>query len=227
MNAGAMLDATRRISIDAAPSSSRFKDPSIGYHINEAAKDYARRTRCLEKTTTFATVIGQRESPAPTGFFKARNVVYDIASTRRLLLPTVNVNFDVDGSTGDPDVYAVWGDNFILFPTPNLVRNVQVRLWSLPADLVFSDPMTVGERAIVSEIPVRYHEDIVAGACALVLSAFEDTTQYTTYAARYERLVAETEADMRLRFDGDPLSPFMGDFDFHRHSIPDIDHYDP
>lgn len=227
-----MLDASRRIVVDASASSTRFKDADFVYHLNEAGNDFARRTKCLEVRSSpfITTVVGQREYILPSDFYEMRQLIYDPSATRLFLTPTVNTAWEIDkGTTGQPYMYHIWRDRLSLLPSPQEVKIVDGLYWGLPNELTATDPggaMSPAERAVTMTIPSRFHYSIVRGAASFIFSAFEDPTQYTSYIQQYENDVSRAAQEMKARFDGQPLTPFQGDFDVFGLAVPGLGVYD-
>lgn len=124
----------------------QFQDQDLREWLNEAARDIARKTECLQERTAIAGIIGTSEYTVPSTAIRVFRVEFTPTSERTRSLNYVDVK-SMDGfgweqrdrSQSYPDVFTVWGSGrtlkLIVFPAPSGAGSFTVWYYRLPTDL--------------------------------------------------------------------------------------------
>lgn len=121
-------------------------EPYVKHLINQGAVDIARKTRVLESVYTTNSVADQ----ATYGLSSEFNVggITLVAYDGTELTPVSQMVLDT--STGTPDRYYMMEGTLGLYPIPNDVKEIKIRMYEIP------DAMTSSSE--ISPIPVEYHD---------------------------------------------------------------------
>jgi hypothetical protein len=124
----------------------QFQDQDLREWLNEAARDIARKTECLQERTAIAGVVGTAEYTLPATAIRVFRVEFTPTSERTRALEYVDVkNMDGfgweqrDRTQSYPSVFTVWGSGstlkLIAFPSPGTAGSFTIWYYRLPTDL--------------------------------------------------------------------------------------------
>lgn len=145
----------------------------VNQYLNDALRSLARKIDFYadEASQAFTTTAGQGIYPWPSDLGKARylrdtdlNVTLHVVRLREL--------DDSPPSSGRPQVYAINGPAFVLWPTPDATYNMALRYWSLP-------PLMVSDLDSPT-IPQDYHNVLIYYALQRCYES-EDDSQMAQY----------------------------------------------
>jgi hypothetical protein len=124
------------------PVAGFWTDAELLLWINRAEQDFVGRVRGLESQATVGTVIGQSEYPLPANWMSAVHIFYndlqDNVDSWRPLQPTdlqelalQDPNFLSTETTsrGKPDRYFIWDKKIVLYPTPDVTGDANVKMY--------------------------------------------------------------------------------------------------
>lgn len=150
-----------------------------------ACLDVATRARCIEATSTASSVASTASYSKPTNAIEIKQITYD--SQKLELLPereyfSLNLNGQT-ATVGRPQWYYLWGDNYILYPTPDQSSlSISIRSVNEPAAVTSGSTL---------EIPSQFHNRLVNGVCYYMLLKDVDDPRTPIFEARWIRDVQD------------------------------------
>lgn len=139
-----------------------WSDTEVYQNIRMACNQMAVRTRCIEKTSTSASVASTQSYAKPSDVAEIWRIEYEGRKLQKISKREADtlVPDNTTVLTGTPTHYVEYGDNVYLYPTPT----------SSSDDIVF---WYYGEHATVTasstlEIPTKYHYVVVSGVTYLM-----------------------------------------------------------
>lgn len=177
--------------------------------INQAQMDIARKTDCIQATTSWNSVVAQGAYALPAAFLKADRVTYDnvpLLKTTIREIDTYNPARDTGTNTGAPEYFYIYGGNLYLEPFPQAAgtNNIDMQYIKSPALLT-----AVGSDNL--EIPDKFYDDVVR---YVIMRAREYTEQFEVAG----RMQQELDSRMQeVKFDVDNVNsdtyPSIRDYD--------------
>lgn len=160
-------------------------------YLNDAQNLIARRVDYYvdEAVQTYATVSGQAAYPWPTNVGRLRSL-FDM--NRNIEMQSASIR-DIDRSgiaTGAPYWYALTGNNFQLYPTPDNIYNLELRYWSIPPAMV-NDTDT-------PSVPSDWAEMLWFYAVAQLFEADDDAQMGTYWMTKFNNQLAMFSADQKF-----------------------------
>jgi len=151
-------------------------------------------SRTQEESSSITTSAGDATYELPANF--ARMIDLFNSETHQLPQPLDIREYDnLSKSEGQPYAYAVIGNQITFYPTPNAAYPFTLRYWRLPADMVAETDQP--------EIPVQYHELLIAYAMKKAFQREDDLQMAQAWEAQWEKGIlkmrGEVQADV---FDG-------------------------
>ena len=169
-----------------------FPASRVNQFINDSYMLVSRRVDFYanEATQTFTSTSGTATYPLPANWARVRSL---LDTDRESELQEVLLR-DIDRAfvqQGTPFYYALDGTNLHLYPTPDSsAHNYQLRYWLLPTVLQ-NDTDT-------PDIPSDWHALLWYYAVAECYWAEDDGSNGQLWEARFEKKLAEFEADVRF-----------------------------
>lgn len=150
--------------------------------------------RTQEASDEFSTEANVSSYTLPTDF--SREIDFYNTETHELLIPVGVRDYDsFPTSTGRPYTYTVVGNKLVLYPTPDGVYPLAFRYWKLPSDMV-NDTDT-------PEIPVQYHELLIAYAMKKAFQREDDLQMAQMWEAQWEKGILKMRGEVQGDvFDG-------------------------
>lgn len=156
-----------------------------------------------EATQTFATVAGTDVYAWPAGlaeirslFDTDRQVEIEYASVREMDR-SVKVN-------GTPLWYSLTGQNIRLYPIPDMVYNLELRYWQLPATLVNDTD--------IPALPIQWHRILWMYAVWQCFEGDDDAQLGAYWAGRFNAEFSDFKADVKFPdADGPAVASSMWD----------------
>lgn len=145
-----------------------------------ACLDVATRSKCIETTQSATSVSGQSSYSKPDSTIEIKQIVYD--GQKLELMPerqffSLNLNGST-ATTGTPQWYFVWGDSYVLYPTPDTSSLViSLRCVSGPTALTTSSTSL--------DIPDQFHNRLVNGTAYYMLLKDVDDPRIPVFEARW------------------------------------------
>jgi hypothetical protein len=169
----------------------------INQYINDAQELVCRRVMYYtdEGTSDFNTTAGTSNYALPSNFAKVRSI-RDTSRYQEMIAVTLR---DIDRSaqlTSAPIFYAFDGVTLHLYPTPDQVYPMELRYWSVPADLV-NDTDT-------PTIPPAYHRMLWYWAVRECYAADDDVATAQYWETQFNTILAEFAADVKFPNDDMP-----------------------
>lgn len=208
-----VLDPT----VDSAgnPITPRYTNAMLLRKLNKAATTVARRTLCVKKTDSQATVVGQREYALPTDYIQLRSVMYR-NDTGVDPLHLTEVPLDETFSLTSTEIvngFARRGDAVLrLNGEPTIAvagSGLVIDYFALPAEVTAASAPTF-------DIPERYRDAVQKGTTALTLAGMDEepgkaqAAQLSFEVALQESVDREKEASHtspgRVRDAYDPMT---------------------
>ena len=182
------------------PSTSIFlTDAVLNRFINEADRDIAVKTGCIESTDSGTTSSGSR-SVAFSGY-KVKYVEYVTASGPIGIQRATLKHFGrVQVTDATPQYWAQWGSNILIEPVPS---TTPYTLTLYVADFPAGDMAADTDEP---SVPSEFHEDIVQ--YALFRSLLRDR-KWQMAAYTYNKYIESIMAKKRMLIDQQPDSPTM------------------
>lgn len=156
-----------------------------------ACLDIATRAKCIESTATDTSVASTSSYSKPSTAMAIKQITYDslkleVMSERQYF--SLNLN-GTTASTGTPQWYYLWGDNYILYPTPDTsALTISIRYVAEPAALTAASTL---------EIPSQFHHRLVNGVCYYMLLKDVDDPRIPVFEARWMRDVQDCVDEWR------------------------------
>jgi hypothetical protein len=172
--------------------------------LNEAYVTIARRTRLqqFEATQTLAFSSGTQSIALPSNLGSIVSVT--VASTGQPLgrLTGALVDTQVGTAAGSPQGYYLTGGNIVIFPQPSAATNVTLRY--------LAEPTLLSGTTDVPNLPVAYHDALVAYAVSRGYRQEDDPQQAAAFMADFDRRLAEMIVSERAEnIDGPKRVPGM------------------
>lgn len=171
-------------------SGAEIEDADIIRWVNDAQLDIVRKTHCLSKSATTASVIGTPESPLPADFLLSRELKFGGRMLSSIPLEEFNYRYpnrEEEDPTGTPEYFTVRGRNFLLYPAPDTVGDIVAFYVARPTLLT-----TVSE---VPEIPIDFHEALVKFALMRAKELDEDWQAAERFQGQYNEDVSLSRSD--------------------------------
>lgn len=149
-----------------------------------ACLDVAVRAKCIESSTTTASVANTSTYAKPSTAIEIKQITYD--SQKLELLPereyfSLNLNGQT-ATVGRPQWYYLWGDNYVLYPTPDEALTIAIKYVAEPAAVTSGSTI---------EIPSQFHQRLVNGVCYYMLLKDVDDPRTPIFEARWIRDVQD------------------------------------
>ena len=146
---------TRVLTItNEASTSSIFTSTVLNRFINDAERDIAAKTGCLEHIDTLTTTASTRS--VPFSGYKVKNLEYIPVSGTRIGLPKITLKhfgrLPLSGAT--PQYWTQWGGFVLIEPIPAAVYTLYATISDYPLVEMSSDTDE-------PSIPSTYHEDLI------------------------------------------------------------------
>lgn len=150
--------------------------------------------RIQESAQSIATVSEDPSYALPSDFSRLIDLFY--VESHELVVPMDVREFDaLPASTGRPYAYTVRGAEVVFYPTPDAAYNFTLRYWRLPQDMV--------NDADTPEIPVQYHELLVAYAMRKAFLREDDFQAAQQWEAVWEKGLLKMRGEVQhSTFDG-------------------------
>lgn len=127
-------------------SARQWQDQDLREWLNEAARDIARKTECLQDRQAIVGIVGTSEYTVPSTAIRVFRVEFTPTGERTRPLSYVDVkNMDGFGweqrdlTNSYPSIYTIWGSGsslkLIAFPSPGTAGSFMVWFYRLPTDL--------------------------------------------------------------------------------------------
>lgn len=146
---------TRVLTItNEASTSSIFTSTVLNRFINDAERDIAAKTGCLEHIDSLTTTASTRS--VPFSGYKVKNLEYIPVSGTRIGLPKITLKhfgrLPLTGAT--PQYWTQWGGFVLIEPIPTTVYTLYATISDYPLIEMSSDTDE-------PTIPATYHEDLI------------------------------------------------------------------
>jgi len=146
---------TRVLTItNEASTSSIFTSTVLNRFINDAERDIAAKTGCLEHIDSLTTTASTRS--VPFSGYKVKNLEYIPVSGTRIGLPKITLKhfgrLPLTGAT--PQYWTQWGGFVLIEPIPTTVYTLYATISDYPLVEMSSDTDE-------PSIPSTYHEDLI------------------------------------------------------------------
>lgn len=146
---------TRVLTItNEASTSSIFTSTVLNRFINDAERDIAAKTGCLEHIDSLTTTASTRS--VPFSGYKVKNLEYIPVSGTRIGLPKITLKhfgrLPLTGTT--PQYWTQWGGFVLIEPIPTTVYTLYATISDYPLVEMSSDTDE-------PSIPSTYHEDLI------------------------------------------------------------------
>ena len=146
---------TRVLTItNEASTSSIFTSTVLNRFINDAERDIAAKTGCLEHIDSLTTTASTRS--VPFSGYKVKNLEYIPVSGTRIGLPKITLKhfgrLPLTGTT--PQYWTQWGGFVLIEPIPTTVYTLYATISDYPLVEMSSDTHE-------PSIPSTYHEDLI------------------------------------------------------------------
>jgi hypothetical protein len=153
---------------------------AVNYTGDEAAQD-------------FSTAAGVSLYPQPTDMADLRSL-RDVDRNRQLVAVSLRALDRSPSSTGTPTIYALNGQNFYLYPTPDGVYHLECRYWQVP-------PLLVNDSDVPSLIPAQWHWLLWSWAVAQCFRAEDDVQRAGSWDARFQKGLSDFSASVKFTSD--------------------------
>ena len=168
-----------------------FPQGRIDQYINDAYMRVVARVNYYkdEAQQPLPTIAGVNTIAFPPDLGDARSLV-DTDQQHELTQVMLG---DLDGAptrVGRPRIYAVSGQGFELYPTPDGIYNLLLRYWALPAKLVLdSDAPT---------LPEAWHRLLWYWGCKEAYAAEDDMPNSQAWEGQFNNTLSEFTSDVRF-----------------------------
>jgi len=129
-----------------------FSDAFIYNGLYQAQQQLALECNLIEKSYTTTSVAGQREYSYPSTAQSIRRLEYKGVKVLPVDL-IQDPKTSLTEPTGTPGWYAIWGQEYVLFPTPS-VSGDQIKVFT------FDMPSKVSVTSVL-DVPAKYHLALV------------------------------------------------------------------
>lgn len=129
-----------------------WSDAEIRRLIYAACMDLCVETKCLERTYSTTTVIGQRDYDFPTNTIEIKRVTYDGRKLEPIDLrqdDVLTVNNAATTTTGTPVYYTQWNETISLRPIPDAALTLEI--------LSINEPQEITTATTTLEVPSFTH----------------------------------------------------------------------
>jgi hypothetical protein len=170
----------------------------IGECLYFACLDIATRAKCIESTSTDTSVSGTASYTKPSNCIEIKQITYD--SQKIEVMPerqffALNLSGQT-ATTGTPCWYYLWGDDYVLYPTPSTsALSISVKFVAAPAAI------TSGSQVL--EIPVQFHHRLVNGVAYYMLLKDVDDPRTPIFEARWLKDVEDCVDEWRRSKNAD------------------------
>jgi hypothetical protein len=186
----------------------QFSNATLTDWINDGIQRCVIENSLLQAKASSATVIGQTDYTLPADIFKLHSVWVDgYKLTVQSLQEWEELNATEHGATlatsGAQYSCYVYAGVLTLWPSPTAVKNIQINYTKLPAQIVYTSGPDAWNPD-TPQIPVAYHQRIVAYCLAQVALQDEDFNKYSLLMQEF------TTGVVSLDIKGeDDLYPFI------------------
>lgn len=151
--------------------------------------------RIQESAQAYTTTAGVAAAVLPVNFSRIIDLFYE-QEIHELLVPMDVREFDpLPVSQGRPYAYTIRNDEVVFYPTPDNIYNFTLRYWRLPQDMV--------NEADTPEIPVQYHELLVAYAMRKAFLREDDFQAAQQWEAVWDKGLLKMRGEVQhSTFDG-------------------------
>lgn len=160
--------------------------------INDALREIARKIDLplMQGTATISLTSGTSSYTLPTGFVRIKSLRDD--QTRDHLDPLdVSTFDDLDSQPGTAEVYAVYGGQLHVWPTPSADRTLTLRYRGVPS--TFSDV----SQPVSSVIPDELSHLVVKYARSRLFALEDDQPMADFWRAQFERDLMAAKGDLQ------------------------------
>lgn len=159
--------------------------------INDGQNLVARRVDYYvdEATSSLTTIPGTSVYAWPAGLAHIRSL-FD--TTRNIEMQYVSIR-DIDRSpvaNGAPMFYALQGENFVLYPVPDSVYNLECRYWMMPPPLAANTDTPT--------IPADWHHMLICYATWQAYESDDDPQAGQYWETRFEKELSMFSADVKF-----------------------------
>lgn len=195
-----ILDASRN-NLNAT-NDTLWSDTELLIDLYLVELELARKTLCIENTSTDTTVASQTDYTRPARAIEIWRVMFDGNKLQKISkreLDQLNFNTSVT-VTGLPRFYSEFNELISLYPTPDAgsaSKTIQYFTYDEP---------TVPTASSTLEVPTAYHDVLVAGLTKRMCPKDLGNPQTILWADEWARGVQETKQEIRKRRRSDKFS---------------------
>jgi hypothetical protein len=146
-----------------------------------------------EAVQDFQTAAGTALYPQPADASDIRSL-RDVDRNRQLDAVSLRALDRSPASSGAPAAYALNGQSFYVWPTPNDVYNLECRYWKVP-------PLLVNPSDVPVLIPAQWHWLIWSWAVAQCFRAEDDVQRAGAWDARFAKGLSDFSAAVKFTSD--------------------------
>ena len=173
----------------------RWLDADLLQKLYDGAKDVARKSESLRKTSTIAGVAGTQSYTGPTDLIRVHRVTWKYASSPNVYPLEYRDFMSMDAvwwtqqtvAQQTPALFTMWGSppalQLVLYPTPEAAGTITVYYYNLPAD-----PATVA--SVTCELPQGWEDCAIDYATYMCLLEDRDP-MWQTHKALYEEHMSD------------------------------------
>lgn len=164
--------------------------------IYQAQMQLANEAFCIEKTFSTTTTASTRTYAFPTNIMMISKIEYD-----GVKIYPVDVDDDPKSSTtevsGKPTGYAIWGEEIILYPTPDDAKTLTI--------YGYVNPQAVSQNSTL-EVPDEYHLDIIDFGLAIFYAKDGNLQMASYHRGLWEAAVRRAKKNTARKKRGDQFA---------------------
>lgn len=197
MTPQAILDAARN-NLNAT-SDTLWSDTELLTDLYLVQLQLARKTHCIENTSTDVTVASTANYTKPTRALEIVRLTIDGTKIQKISQREADqLVFNASSApSGTPRFYSEFNDTITLYPTPDAVYTIKYFTYDAP---------TLPTALSTLEVPVAYHDVLVTGLTFMMCPKDLGNPQTLLWADKWRNALTETWQEIRKSRKSDRFS---------------------
>ena len=191
-----------QIKLEEVSPNTHFSTATLDAQINEAAKQIARKSKCLLKRKDYTTTINVREYDLPADFLIHKYAVISDTNKPLLYQDVDLLDWDLTADVGEPEFFYIMTTSVTVgevttesikigfSPTPTVAYTIYLFYYAIPTDMTGA--------ADVCSIPDKYADVVVQEAVVKLLKIDKRYTEAGSLEQRTPQLLSDMEFDSKV-----------------------------